>query len=84
MDEIPVETRVALDELVRRILREKLGALGRRYALCRDFAVRYLWAVLNKVDWYKKDLIEAYSLWGVDREVLEIIAKEIEQRYGKK
>jgi hypothetical protein len=84
IDEIPIETRTAMETLVREVLRKHVGALGRRFSLLREFAIKYWWAHMNNVDWYKKDLIEAYMVWGIEKELLEAVAREIEERYGKK
>jgi len=80
--EMPVETQIALNELVRKTLQKHNFMLGRYEALARDFARKYWHAVVRKIDWYKEDLIDSFEVYGLPREILQDIAKHIEKRYS--
>jgi hypothetical protein len=82
--EIPVETLAAIEKIVRQVLERRQQGLGRRFTYARDFAVKYYYAVTHDLRGYKQDLLDAYSSWGLDPEVLEEIAELLEKRYGKK
>jgi hypothetical protein len=81
--EMPVETQIALSELVRKTLEKNHIPFGRYEAMARDFARKYWFAVVRNMDWYKEDLIDAFEAYGLPRQVLQEIAKSIEKRYGK-
>jgi len=80
--EMTVETQIALNELVRKTLLKHNFMLGRYEALARDFARKYWHAVVRKLDWYKEDLVDSFEAYGLPREILTNLAKEIEKRYG--
>lgn len=83
MSEVPIETRIALQRLVRRKCMEVLGVLGGQYALGVEFATRYYVAIKSGDKAFKRDVRDVYRSFGLNPQLLEAIAEEMDKRYGQ-
>lgn len=82
MSDVEVETTIILRRMVRRIFMKKLGYTGPMYQLGLEFARRYLYALKKGDDRLKKDIRDVYRAFGLPRDVIQEIARELEERYS--
>jgi len=82
MSDIPLETRLVLQRIVRQICKKVLGFTGPMFAMAVEFACRYYVALKSGNEKFKKDVKYVYKSFGLKPELINAIAKEIEERYG--